>query len=329
MPNTKPEEGGPIDTLEKVVSYYGILMGLARSLGFKPVLVMTVYLTDKLTLAMVARLAQLPFKVAVKYYPPHKGATTGSGLGVPLSEVKPALLEMAQANIRLLGHFESVYNKNGHELPMEEREGYFMQHEFPRLREDNPELHINIEHASTVLAAEWVKADKSGKTTCGYTPHHLLFTLDELKKKSWANHGRCMPILKTQEDVDASLELATSGDFRVHLGDDTAAHLSQTKEGPFDKAACGCWLPHSLALCAFAFNKAKALDARFVKFACYNGPDSWGLPRPDDNDTVTLVGDTKHDIPEPTPVPEKSDVVIPLGWTRQPDRLQIGISLGA
>lgn len=325
MPNT-----GPIDTVEKVVGYYETLMRLAENLGVKPTLVMTVYLTGKLTPHMVERLARLPFKVAIKYYPPHPGATTGSGAGVPLSMVKPALKTMAECGIRLLGHFESVYDTHGRELPHEKREGYFMQHEFSRLREENPDLLINIEHASTVLAVEQVRHDKSGKTTCGFTPHHLLIPLNELMKKSWRNHGRCMPIPKTPEDVEACVDLATSGDPRAHLGDDTAPHLSATKEGlPFNEASCGCWLPHSLSMYALAFKKANSLDQRFVNFACYNGPDSWGLPRPSHNDTVMLVHDTEHDIPEPTPVPELNDVIIPLGWTKEQDRLRIGLSLVA
>jgi dihydroorotase len=324
MPNN-----GPIDTVEKVIEYYNVLMDLAARFGCQPTLIMTVYLTDKLTPAMVEMLARLPFKVAVKYYPPHKGATTNSGLGVPLSEVKESLKAMAAYKIRLLGHFESVYDGQGRELPMELREGYFMQHEFPRLREENPDLHINIEHASTRIAIEHVKADKSGKTTCGQTPQHMLLTLSQLKKKSWANHGRCMPILKEQDDVDACFEFGTSGDPRTHLGDDTAGHLSKTKMGLFDEANCGCFLPHSLAVYAFIFEKAKALDDRFVAFACNNGPDMWGLPRPAHNDTVKLVSDFVCDIPEPTPVPEEDDVVIPLGWTRADDKLSIGLRLVA
>ena len=321
MPNI-----GPIDTVEKVIEYHGILMRLAEVLGLHPVLVMTIYLTDKLTPAVIERLARLPFRVAVKYYPPHKGATTGSGLGVPLSQASDTLKTMARCNIRLLGHFESVYDSNGFELPMEEREGYFMQHEFPRLREENSDLHINIEHASTALAVRQVERDASGKTTCGFTPHHLLLPLEELMKKSWRNHGRCMPILKPPSDVEACLAFATSGDSRAHLGDDTAPHLSASKQGDFNKASCGCFLPHALALYALAFKQAGALDERFVRFACYNGPDSWGLSRPHIDDKVTLVSDIETDIPEPTIVPELTDVVIPLGWTIEQDRLRVGLS---
>jgi dihydroorotase len=234
---------------------------------------------------------------------------------------------MAEHGIWLLGHFESVYDRHSRELTHDEREGYFMQHEFDALREENPDLHINIEHATTGFSVKKVERDKSGLTTCGFTPHHLLMPIEELKKKSWACHGQCMPIPKSQDDVDACREFATSGDPRAHLGDDTAPHLSKTKEGEFGKVANGCYLPHSLALYALAFEKAGALDERFVRFCSLNGPDTWGLPRPAGYDTVTLVRDEKYDIPAPTPVPEENDAVIPWGWTIQDDRFKIGLRL--
>lgn len=323
MPNT-----GPIDTLEKVQDYHSVLQALAHRHGLSVGLVMTVYLTSSLTPDVVAQMAELPFPCAVKYYPPHKGATTGSGLGVELRDAQETLHAMEQHGVRLLGHFESVYDHHGHELPMVEREGYFMDHEFGWLRETFHQLRINIEHATTVKAINWVRYDQSGLTTCGITPQAMLFVTDDLTARSWGNHLRCMPIAKSEIDSQAVLEFATSGDFRAHLGDDTAPHLARAKEGPLDQAACGCYLPHALALYAHAFASVGALDERFVQFACFNGPASWEFALPDQTNRVTLKRDTQQDIPNPTPVPEENDVVIPLGWTMQDDRLKIGISLG-
>lgn len=324
MPNT-----GPIDTVEKVAEYHDAIAALQEKLKLSSVeLVMTVYLTEKLTPAMVEELAQLSFRVEVKYYPPHKGATTGSGLGIPLHEVPDeTFAAMAAHDMPLLGHFESVVDTLGNELPMSEREGYFMDNEFPQLRERSKELHINIEHASTKKAIDIVKQDTSGKTTCGITPHHMLLSLDTLMEKSWRNHGRCMPIPKSKEDVAACLEFATSGDPRVSLGDDTAPHPSEAKKGTFEEAACGCWLPHSLALYALAFEQAGALDERFVQFACYNAANWRNLPLPDLSDRVRIIKETDHDIPDPLSVPAINDVIIPLGWTNEPDRLKVGLLL--
>lgn len=322
MPNT-----GPIDTVLEMVAYHGLLEEIARSMGLRPSLVMTLYLTEFTTPKIIEQLALQHFPCGVKYYPPHKGATTGSGLGVSLDDAHETLSAMEEAGIRLLGHFESVYDKRGRELPHEAREDYFMEHEFPRLREAYPNLHINIEHASTARAVAHVQNDTTGKTTCGITPQHLLFTNSDFQKYTWRNHLRCMPIVKGEDNRAALVEFATSGDARVHLGDDTAPHLSKTKEGSFEEAACGCWLPHSLSLYALAFERAGALDERFVQFTCYNGPDAWELDRPTAKEAIRLVADDAYDIPEPTYVPEAQDVVIPLGWSMQDDPFELGIRL--
>lgn len=325
MPNT-----GPIDTKSKAIDYYNQLLALRHELGFNNQVefVMTVYLTNQLTERMVHELAALPFRVEVKYYPPHKGATTGAGLGIPLSEVSPQTwYAMIGVGMPLLGHFESVYDRDGNALDMSDREGYFMDYEFLPFREKWPDLHVNIEHASTAKAVAHVQNDESGKTTCGFTPHHLILTLDMLQQRSWANHGKCMPIPKGYDDMMACREFATSGDYRAALGDDTAPHPESAKRGDFwdSGVACGCWLPHSLALYAWAFEQAGALDQRFVDFACHNGARWRGLPLPDVEDRVLLVA-TENDIPEPLMLPNQ-DRVIPLGWTEESDRLEVGLAL--
>lgn len=323
MPNT-----GPIDDVESVIRYYNELVAIRDSFGLKTEFIMTIYLTRKLTWKMVEELAKLPFKVEVKYYPPHPGATTGSGLGIPLDAVPKETWEaMADHNIPLLGHFESVEDKRGRILPMEDRETYFMKHEFARLLDHAPEtLRISIEHGSTSDAIDWVKQGTSGRLVIGFTPHHLLISIDDLMQKSWRNHGRCMPIPKGPEHVASCLEFATSGDSRAILGDDTAPHPSLAKEGEFDTAACGCYLPHALAMYAFAFEQAGALDQRFVNFASLNGVRWRGLAEPSKDDMVKLVA-TDEDVPEPTKLGDGSDVVIPLGWTKEPDKLKLGLAL--
>jgi dihydroorotase len=326
MPND-----GHIDTVEKVWQRYRELSVLAGEIGCNPQLVMTIYFTGKLTPDMVERLAQLPFPVAVKYYPPVHGATTGAGYGVPLSENMVSLRAMEQNSIPLLGHFESVYDTQGRLLDPSERETHFMVHEFPWLRDTFPALHINIEHASTSDAVTRVKEDGSGLTTCGFTAHHTLLTRSFVKERSWAPHGHCRPILKEHDHMMTCREFMVSGDPRCHLGDDTASHRASNKQGTFEEAACGCFVPHSLAMYALAFELEDALDDRFVYFASFNGPDTWGLERPDTTDTVRLVRDTEHDIPDPTPIPGENDRVIPLGWTDSPeqDRLRLGYALAA
>jgi len=134
-----------------------------------------------------------------------------------------------------------------------------------------------------------------------------------------------MPYLKSIRDQMAIRTFMTSGDPRAFLGTDCAPHLSQAKGGSFEEAACGCYTPHALAMYAKIFYECSALDNRFVRFACTNGPDWWELERPIMHNTLKLVA-VSSGIPEPKFVPGANDCVVPLGWTRDPQqRMPLGI----
>jgi dihydroorotase len=326
MPNTQP-----ITTLREAEDYWEQLKAVAAKHGHKSVeFVMTLYYTARVTAQVVEHISTLPFKLGVKAYPPHKGATTGSGAGVPILSMPETLRSMEVNGVRLLIHGESVIGKDGNELPHEEREGEFMREVFPQLRERYPDLLICLEHISTVEGIEAVKSDDSGNTVSTITPHHAICSTEDFGR-SWANHLRCMPIPKAPHHRDAIREFMTGGDKRVILGTDTAPHPSMSKVGkdgglPFNEAACGCYLPHAIALYALVFKEMGKLDERFAKFACFNGPDWWNLPRPKSTDRIHIRVEHENDIPEPTPVPEIDDIVIPLGWTKEPDKMRIGLA---
>ncbi len=317
MPNT-----GPITTIEEMLAYRQELTRVRDKHHLKTEFIMSLYLTSALTPAVVEKMAKLDFPCAVKYYPPHKGATTGSGHGVSLKEASEALLAMSECGVRLLGHFESVHDRNGEELPQESREDYFMAHEFLWLRDTFPELWITIEHATTKSAIDNVKEEPSGKTICSITPQAMLLVREDLNSLSWGNHAKCMPIAKTPEDRQAVLEFAISGDFRAHLGDDTAPHSSAAKLKPFPEAASGCYLPHSLVLYANLFHEHGKIQ-NLHKFACFNGPDAWKLPRPTEAEKIFLVEDDEFaGMPRPFPILGTNDVVIPFGYSVDGDGLK-------
>jgi dihydroorotase len=328
MPNNG-YDGRPVETLHCLHRYSLELSRLRDEYGFSTELVMTIYFTKKLTPAIVYALKKLPFRVEVKYYPPEQGATTGSGFGMTLEEGRETLLAMQDCGIPLLGHFESVTDNAGNVLSHLEREGYFAKERYPRLRDMCPTLRISVEHGSTEEFVNIVTADHSGNTVMTVTPHHLLFLLSEIFGNSWRNHGRCMPYIKDDPRHRAALQqFVFSGDRRAIAGADTAPHVSRTKEGEFEKAACGCWLPHAIGLYIMAAKQANALNDDFVHFMCYNGADWRSLPRPEAHETIKVVGcESPFDIPEPLVVPGLNDVVIPLGWTTADDRLQIGHAL--
>lgn len=320
MPNTNP----PVRTLEDAVKYYNeIVLVVAQEEYHHLKLLMTLYYTDLLTPKMIEEIAASTLVRAVKYYPPHPGATTGSGYGIPLVPGCPVLRAMEASGVRLLGHFETVHDKHGRELPHAQREEYFMEHEYPRLRDAHPDLLISVEHGSDKRSVQRVKEDTSGNTVMTVTPQHLNFTDEDLERRSWRNLLKCMPIEKTLNDLLAVREFAASGDERAIGGDDDAPHLSKTKLNlPFEKAVNGCFLPHSIYLYAKAFHATKALDHRFVKFMCLNGPKWWGLPAPESHEVIHARFDNE-DLMKPVRVPEEKDEVYPLGWSVERDRLVI------
>lgn len=327
MPNN-----GPIKTIEQAVACHEKLMAIARKeVRHKVRILMTLYRTDEVTPAVIERLARSTIVRGVKHYPPHPGATTGSGLGIPLEEGDATYRAMEDTGVPLLGHFEEVVDKYNRVLPPAEREAYCFREKVRRLRDKYPRLRICSEHASTKEAVDFVKEDTSGRRVMTNTPQHLLFMAkDFTRRPSWAKHLKCMPIVKKPEDVEAVLDFATSGDPRVWAGSDTAPHPSQDKTKPFDECASGCWVPHAVALYALAFERAGALDDRFARFMSINGPTWWELPLPEQNDTIRISRETKYDIPNPAQIMDESDktvvdIVIPLGWSDQYDRLHIGL----
>lgn len=329
MPNNGPGESGLIRTMEDAHRVYHRIMDTRAKHNlktFKQPLV-TLYLTKDITPHVIECIAGSAHVFAVKSYPVHRvdqHGTTNSGGGIPFDDCDETIRAMQEYDVRLLIHAEDVNDEHGREIDYPDRETHCITTRLRPFREKYPDLRINIEHASTIDAVALAKEDMSGKTTAGCTPQHLLFTAKDFEKYSWRNHLRCMPYVKTDEDRQALLDFFTSGDPRGHAGDDTAPHRSAKKNVEFEKAACGCWLPHSIALYALAFMQRNAIDERFVKFMCYNGVDMWGLQRPADDDTITIVEEKVRDIPEPTPLPQVNDVIIPLGWSENPDRLKVG-----
>ncbi len=324
MPNTKPH----IYTLGDAKRYQEEILSILTGAGIvKTQLVLTIYLAYSTTVEMIEELAKSGLPIAVKAYPP--GGTTNSDEAAPLLEKLDVLKAMERLGVRLLIHGERVYEDDGKtEIPHANREDRFYRDIYPQLRAAVPNLKICLEHITTATAVEIVKADTSGNTVCTITPQHGMFT-DAAFDEPWGGvHARCMPYLKGPRDLIAIRTFMTSGDRRAILGTDCAPHLSAAKNKPFEQAACGCYTPHAMAMYTKTFYECNALDERFVRFACTNGPDWWGLPRPNPTDTIRLVSTRGFGIPQPTPVPEENDVVVPLGWAEDfGDCLPLGIKL--
>lgn len=295
MPNVDP----PLKTVEESLAYVGEIERIRDRLGLGTNVLGTLYNHDGITTKMIEQMAANKRIRSIKCYPGKAGMTTGSGQGIPLEQTTDDVLRAAIDNdITYQVHGEVDTKKDGTPLDPAMRERYYVTEILPRVRDNYPKLRISVEHGTTIQAVRLVQGDPSGKTVMTITPQHLLFTDDDFMQP-WGNDLKCMPILKGPLDRAALIKAATSGDRRFFAGTDTAPHPARKKRGDFQLAANGCWLPHWISLYTQAFHAAGKLDSTFDDFMSYSFADWMGLPRPEDDDTVLVTRDTKHDIPAP------------------------------
>jgi dihydroorotase len=161
-----------------------------------------------------------------------------------------------------------------------------------------------FEHITTREAVEFVRSSRAG-VAATITPQHLLMNRNALFTGGIRPHHYCLPVLKTEPDRRALLEVIASGDERFFLGTDSAPHAKHTKE-----AACGCagiFSAHAaLELYAEAFEDAGALN-KLEGFASEFGAQFYGLPY--NEGTITL---TKESWEVPVHYRFGSDELVPL-----------------
>ena len=276
MPNLKP----PVTTVAQAVAYRErILAAVPAGLSFQPL--MTLYLTDNLPPAELER-AREAGVVALKLYP--AGATTNSDAGVTdIRKTYRTLEAMQRLGLLLLVHGEVT----SPDIDLFDREAVFIDTQLEPLRRDFPALKIVFEHITTREAAQYVQASDShlGATI---TAHHLLYNRNAIFTGGIRPHYYCLPVLKREVHRQALVDAATSHSTKFFLGTDSAPHPAHLKEHAVGCA--GCYTAHAaLELYAEAFDRAGALD-RFERFASFNGPDFYGLPR--NTETVTLRRET-------------------------------------
>ncbi len=268
----------PIRTTAQALDYRErILAALPEWADFEPL--MTLYLTDDTPVEEIVR-AKLSGRVfGVKLYP--AGATTNSSHGVTrLSRCFHAIERMQALGIPLLIHGEV----NDPVVDVFDREKAFIDGVLGPLVDRFPELKIVFEHITTREAVQYVEVT-GPNVAATITAHHLLMNRNSLFLGGIRPHHYCLPVLKREEDREALVEAATSGNPKFFLGTDSAPHALHTKE-----AACGCagmYTAHAaLELYATAFEEAGALD-RLEDFASRFGPGFYGLP--ENTGMITLV----------------------------------------
>lgn len=294
MPNLKP----PVTTVAAALAYRErILAALPQGLNFEPL--MTLYLTDSTPLSAVAQAAADARIHAIKLYP--AGATTHAEAGVAnLTGIYPILEAMEKHDIPLLVHGEVT----AADYDIFDREKAFIDTELLAIIRRFPELRVVLEHVTTREAVQFTRA-ASPRLAATITAHHLLYNRNALLVGGIKPHFYCLPVLKRETHRQALLEAATSGEGKFFLGTDSAPHPQGRKE-----SACGCagcYTAHAaLELYAEAFESAGKLH-NLEKFASFNGPDFYRLPR--NQDRITLE---KISWEPPAAYPFGDDRLVPL-----------------
>jgi dihydroorotase len=274
MPNLAP----PITTTAQALAYRDrILAALPPGSGFQPL--MTLYLTDHTSAAEIERAHASGAIFGCKLYP--AGATTHSAAGVTdIARIAPALQAMSTLDLPLLVHGEVT----DHEVDVFEREARFIDRVLAPLAGRWPALRIVFEHVSTRAAVEFVRSARPG-IAATVTPQHLLHNRNAMFAGGLRPHLYCLPVLKTETDRRALLEVLAGGDTRFFLGTDSAPHARAAKQ-----SACGCagiFSAHAgIELYAEIFD-AEGMLERLQGFASEYGPDFYRLPR--NQDQVTLL----------------------------------------
>jgi len=294
MPNLLP----PVTTTAMALAYRGrMLSALPEGMIFEPL--MTLYLTDRTTGEEIRRAKQSGVVHAVKYYP--AGATTNSDSGVTaLMRCEDALAAMAEYDLPLLVHGEVTFP----DVDIFDREKVFIDRVLIPVLSKFSKLRIVFEHITTRDAVRFVLGTPL-RVAATITAHHLLLNRNTLFAGGIRPHHYCLPILKREEDRQALIRAAVSGNSKFFLGTDSAPHARNTKE-----AACGCagiYTAHAgIEFYAEIFDVADALD-RLEGFASLHGPDFYGLPR--NQDQITLV---KEAWSVPQELPFHEDALVPF-----------------
>lgn len=276
MPNLKPA----VTTTAQALAYrQRILDALPAGMKFEPL--MTLYLTDRTEPAEVDRAKASGCIHGFKLYP--AGATTHSDAGVTdIRKVDAVLARMSELGMVLQVHGEVT----DPQVDVFDREARFIEGVLAPTVERFGHLKIVFEHITTSAAADFVLLARDG-VAATITPQHLLLNRNALFTGGIRPHHYCLPVLKTEPDRRALLEVVASGNPRFFLGTDSAPHARHTKE-----TTCGCagiFSSHAgIELYAEAFAAIGALS-KLEGFAAEYGPDFYGLPR--NTERITLVAE--------------------------------------
>lgn len=291
-----PNLAAPVTTVAAAAAYRERILA-ATERNFEPL--MTLYLTADTAPGEIDRACTAGFIHAVKLYP--AGATTHSNAGVRTVAKTYAVLErMSKRGMILAIHGETA----APELDPYAREPRFIETVLAPLITRFPDLKIVLEHISTRVAVDFVRA-AGDNLAATITAHHLLYSRRAQFEGGLSPHHFCRPLLQTESDRKALIAAATSAHPRFFLGSDSAPHPRAHKECAH--AAAGIYTGYAaLELYAEAFAAADALD-RLDDFAGRYGANFYGLPH---NTGHVTLEETAWEPPSEYPL--GNDTVVPL-----------------
>lgn len=300
MPNLKPPVRQTCDALNYRRRICQALDSSPECGHFNPL--MTIYLTDDTSITDIVIAAASERILAAKLYPAN--ATTNSAAGVTdIGKLDPVFEAMTKNGLALSIHGETLINARGKEIDIFDRESRFIE-TLDLIIRKHPGLRIAVEHVTTRKMVEFVQA-AGPNVAATITAHHLLYNRNALFTGGIRPHHYCLPVLKREEDRQALLAAATSGNPQFFLGTDSAPHARGTKETTCGCA--GCYTAHAaLPLYAEAFDTVGALN-RLEDFASHFGADFYQLPR--NTGTVTLI---QKSWTVPLTYPFGNNVLVPL-----------------
>ena len=269
MPNLDP----PVLTVQDALQYRQRIMDAVAQDDFNPY--MALYLSPgRTTVDEIHKAAACEHVLGVKYYP--AGATTGSSYGVAeLDSVWNVLEAMQEVDLPLQVHAESA----DPEVDTYDAESVFLRQVVSRVLQGLPKLRVVVEHISSKDAVEFVRGNfgNGARIAATITLHHMLCNRNALFAGGLRPHLFCRPILKREQDREAVLQAALSGEPCFFFGSDSAPHGRRRKESD-----CGCPGVYTacanLELCAEIFSQHDAMPL-LEHFCATAGADFYGLPR--------------------------------------------------
>ena len=312
MPNTQPPvarvSGKNTDTYWTIENY---LRDLQKAEGdaFSDIII-PLYLTPDTTPEMIIEGAKSGALHSAKYYPPHGTTNSEHGAGLETYMNNGVFEAMQDAGVILNIHGEehglsgeAYFGANSN------AEDYFYRQRMPALVEKFPDLKIVCEHITTKTAVDFVSSANQN-VAATITPQHLMFTVADLLQ-GLKYHLYCLPLVKFEQDKQALLAAARSGNTKFFAGTDSAPHaVKATQCG----CAAGCFTGGiAPQLYAMGFDLDENNADAFKKFLCTNGAEFYDLDIP--TETFTLEKKPSNPEVKSNATPLHKGLGIELSWT--------------